>query len=185
MEMTFHQANKSNLQMIFNWLDEPHVQEFWDNSLEHRKDVELFVNGRIEPSSYFGGCFTYWIGEIDQIPFSFIMTSEVVNDKDLPQLWKETLSKTGKAYSIDFCIGNKDYLGKRLAAPTLLAFMDFFKSNRKEIQAFFIDPDESNPKAVRVYEKAGFEKVGSFKMTSDAFKGQTSWLMVKKVAQKP
>ena len=47
---------------IFSWLDSYHMQEFWDNSAAHREDIMKFVNDRKEPSVYFNGIFTYWIG---------------------------------------------------------------------------------------------------------------------------
>nr|MBA2728157.1 GNAT family N-acetyltransferase [Parachlamydiaceae bacterium] len=48
---------------------------------------------------------------------------------------------------------------------------------------FFIDPDIENPRAIHVYEKAGFELVGNFIMrNSTFFKDQQSLLMVKKIA---
>lgn len=46
---------------------------------------------------------------------------------------------------------------------------------------FFIDPDENNPRAIRVYNKSGFIKVGEYQATQGAFIGHNSDLMVKKL----
>ena len=46
---------------------------------------------------------------------------------------------------------------------------------------FFIDPDENNPRAIRVYNKAGFNKAGQYEVTEGCFIGHGSDLMVKKV----
>jgi len=32
----FEKASSQKQALIFEWLDTPHVQEFWDNSAEHR-----------------------------------------------------------------------------------------------------------------------------------------------------
>jgi len=154
-------------------------ERIWDNSPEHREDILIFLEGRIKQSTYFNGTFTYWIGSVDNEPFAFIMTAEISEKEDLPEVWRKSLSKKGKTFGIDFCIGNENYLGKGLAAPTLKGFTEFFQKENKNVDTFFIDPDESNPRATHVYEKAGFKSVGSFLVEKGAFRGQNSWLMVK------
>lgn len=160
--LKFEKANLQHKAIIFEWLDKPHIKEFWDNSPEHREDIIIFLNGRKEPTKYFNGIFTYWIGSIEGEAFCLVMTAKVLIDEGCPQLWKEHLSKTGKTYSLDFCIGNETYLGKGLAAPTLQAFVQFFQRDvDKTADTFFIDPNENNPRAKHVYEKAGFHSIGS------------------------
>ncbi|BAG39994.1 class I SAM-dependent methyltransferase [Orientia tsutsugamushi] len=46
---------------------------------------------------------------------------------------------------------------------------------------FFIYPYENNPRAIRVYNKASFTKVGQYQATQGAFIGHNSDLMVKKL----
>jgi RimJ/RimL family protein N-acetyltransferase len=76
----------------------------------------------------------------------------------------------------------KEYLGRGLAALTLSAFMIFYKREIDlKADTFFIYPDENNPRAIRVYNKAGFTKVGQYEATQGAFIGQNNDLMVKKV----
>lgn len=41
MNIHFEKANLSHKETIFNWLKEPHVQEFWDNSQEHKDDFKF------------------------------------------------------------------------------------------------------------------------------------------------
>lgn len=183
MNIIFRKASLKDKDIIFSWLDKPHVKEFWDNSQEHRKDILNFLNGRIEPAPYFSGIFSYWIGDIKTDPFSFLLTSEILPDQsNLNELWKKHISKKGKTFSIDFCIGNKKYLGKGLAASTLVAFIkDFQKNIDPAADTFFIDPDINNLKAKYVYEKAGFNLVGNFIMPEGVFKEHTSCLLVKKL----
>ena len=59
----------------------------------------------------------------------------------------------------------------------------FIKKNIKEISSndLFIDPDENNPRATRVYNKAGFEPAGTFKVDKGFFEGHQSLLMVKRL----
>ncbi|OHX12547.1 hypothetical protein BI347_02780 [Chromobacterium sphagni] len=178
--LSFESVSSQHLTMLMNWLDSPHVQEFWDNSLEHREDINIFANGRKVESTYFEGIFSYWIGKYEDIPFCLLMTSPISEGDDIPSIWMEFLSKTEKNFSIDFCIGNMSFLGKGLAANALNNFITFFNSKiEPKARVFLIDPDEKNPRAKRVYMKAGFKQVGSFKMPSGYFSGQSTSLMVK------
>lgn len=182
MYIKFEKITQQHQDLIFEWLSEPHMQEFWDNSQEHKDDIINFINGRVEPSKYFDGIFTYWIGSVDDQPFCFLLTAEVVPNDETPSIWNAHLSKTRKTYSIDFGIGNKDFLGKGLASLTLKTFTDFFRSDvDSKADTFFIDPDTNNPRAKHVYEKAGFKLVGDFKSEKSywEFTGEKTYLMVK------
>ena len=178
----FVKASQEHQAVIFQWLDEPHVKEFWDNSQAHRDDILLFMEGRKEPSHYFNGIFTYWVGLYNNEPYSLIMTAYESMSDDLPEAWKTYISKTGHTYSLDFCIGNKNYLGKGLAAPTLIEFMAYIQREvDQKADTFFIDPEENNPRAIRVYAKAGFEPAVSFEMSHGYFEGHKNLLMIKKL----
>jgi RimJ/RimL family protein N-acetyltransferase len=179
----FEEAALDHKDIIFGWLDSPHIKEFWDNSAAHRQDIVSFMKGDKEPRTYFQGIFTYWIGSLEGKPYCLVMTAEVCKDKkDYPQIWKDYLSPTGRTYSIDFCIGNIALFGKGLAAPTLEAFMQFFQENVDEkADTFFIDPDDNNPRAKHVYAKAGFDLVGDYVMEGGVFDGKKTDFMVKKL----
>jgi RimJ/RimL family protein N-acetyltransferase len=175
--ITFEKASRAHEREVFHWFTNQHVQEFWDNSQEHKDDILIFMDGRIDKSPYFDGMFDYWVGLINHEPFALIMTSQVLPTQDLNSEWLSYISKTGKTFSIDFMIGNENYMGKGLAAPTLKQFMTFFSTNiEKSTDTFIIDPVEDNNKAQHVYEKAGFKKVCRFKRRNELF-----WLMVQKI----
>lgn len=181
IKIHFTKAIQSHIDLIFSWLQEPHIQEFWDNSQDHKDDILNFIQGN--PQTYFAGTTKYWIGLIDNEPYAFILSDILKKgQKDLSQVHLANMSETGHTVSLDFGIGNKKYLGRGLAAPTLLEFMFFYKRTiDPKADTFFIDPDENNPRAIRVYNKAGFIKVGEYQATEGAFIGHNSELMVKKL----
>lgn len=159
----FQKATLAHKGTVFEWLSHPHVREFWDNSPEHKQDIEIFMEGRQRPSPYFNGIFTYWVGLIVTTPYALIMTSDVFPEPSLPAEWLPHLSKTGKTSSIDFMIGNVDFFGKGFAAPTLQAFTEFIPAEVDlTVDTFIIDPSQRNPRAIHVYEKAGFHSVANF-----------------------
>lgn len=135
-----------------------------------------FVKGRKTPSAYFNGAFTYWIAVHEGTPFALLMTSDFKG-------WAgRDLLGTLKTVTLDFGIGEEGYLGKGYGAPTLKAFMDFYQSLvDTDVQAFFIDPDINNAKAMNVYKKAGFSKKGTYVIKEGFFKGNTNAMMIKRV----
>lgn len=180
MTIQFEKASHQHQKIIFEWLEEPHVKEFWDNSEAHKDDILHFMNGRKAPSSYFGGIFTYWIGLVDNVAYCFIMTHEGNESSDPPDYYKPYLSRCGKTFGLDFCIGNKEYLGKGIAAQTLIAFTDYFTEKiEPNADTFLIDPFIDNPRAIHVYQKAGFHIKCEFMQEGGYFDQSKGVLMVK------
>lgn len=186
MNIHFEKATLAHKNIIFEWLDKQHVREFWDNSPEHREDIELFLRGRKETSNYFDGIFTYWIGLIESDPYCLLMTSEILPSPDLPKEWESYLSKAGKTFGIDFMIGNEAYFGRGLASPTLKAFTQFIKKDvDHSVDTFMIDLAETNSRAKHVYVQAGFEIVTEFVREDGVFKDIKHFLMIKRLSLKP
>lgn len=179
-DINFKKADITHVDIIFKWLAEPHMVEFWDNTQEHKDDILNFIHGRKQ--AYFAGTTKYWLSYIQDEPYAFILSDVISPDEEgLPDLYKRNLSKNGITIALDFGIGNKKFLGQGLAVPTLGAFMQFYRESiDKSADTFLIDPDENNPRAKHVYEKAGFKTVGEYDVTQGAFKGNMSYLMVKK-----
>lgn len=177
----FEKAALSHKDLIFAWLEESHMKEFWDNSQEHKDDILNFMKG--QKQHYFYGTTRYWVGFFENQPYSFLLSDEMhAEEEDLPDLHRAHLSKTGHTITLDFGIGNKAFLGKGLAALTLSAFVEFYKAQvDPQADMFFIDPDENNPRAKHVYAQAGFELVGEYKMGQGTFKDQRTYLMVKRI----
>lgn len=183
MNIRFEKATSKHQKAIFEWLEELHVKEFWDNSQAHKSDILHFINGRKEPSNYAHGLYIYWIGLLDEKPYSLIMTIEETPGAKRPQIKEKHLSRTGTTYSLDYMIGDKNYVGKGLGAKSLEAFIEFFqKEFDVRADTFFIDPDVTNTRAKHVYEKVGFEYVGNFIMEGDGvFAGRKTHFLVKKL----
>ncbi len=180
MNIHFEKANIEHIDIISEWLRLPHMMEFWDNTQEHKDDIMNFIHGKKQ--HYFYGTTKYWIGSIDNELYCFLLSDIFQKDQELSDIHRKHMSKFGHTIGLDFGIGNTKFLGRGLAAPTLEAFMSFYRKSIDPLaDTFFIDPDENNPRAVRVYSKAGFKKVGTYEAHAGAFVGQTSDLMVKRI----
>jgi len=181
MSVTFEKATSIHKQIIFSWLAEPHVQEFWDNTQDHKDDLLNFMNGRKKLSSYADGKYIYWVAKDNGHPFAMLMTIRALSADDLDGIKLENLSKTGNSYGIEYMIGDRNYLGKGYGAKTLSEFVDFFRTKiDTEADTFLIDPTIDNSRAKHVYMKAGFEHVGDFVMSGNVSgTGKQHHLLVK------
>ncbi len=168
MNIHFEKANLSHVDIIFKWLLEPYIQEFWDNTQGHKDDILNFINGRKEPSDYCDGKYVYWIATCDGQPFAMLMTIQETSEDPIADIKISNLSKTGHTYGVDYMIGDRNYFGKGYGAKTLSDFLDFFiKTFDPKADTFMIDPANDNPRAKHVYMKAGFEHVGDFMMSGN------------------
>ncbi len=182
-KITFEKVTYAHKALIWLWLAEPHVQQFWDNTPGHKEDILNFMDGRALPSNYCEGKYMYWIGYRDSNPYAMLMTIEETINDDIGELKLSYLSKTGNTYGIDYMIGNTAYFGKGYGASTLVEFINFFRKEfDKNADTFFIDPASDNSRARRVYEKAGFRHVADFIMGGGCSgSGKPHHLLVKKI----
>ena len=181
-KITFEKAMTVHKKIIFSWLAEQHVQEFWDNTQEHKDDILNFMDGRTKPSNYCNGKYVYWIAYTGGNPYAMLMTIQENIKDDIGELKLSHLSKTGHTYGLDYMIGNTEYLGKGYGTRTLVEFVDFFRNEfDKKADTFLIDPASDNPRAKRVYEKAGFKHIANFVMGGDCSgSGNPHHLLIKK-----
>lgn len=47
MNIRFERVSSKYQKNIFEWLQESHVQKFWDNTQAHKDDIVNFIEGRI------------------------------------------------------------------------------------------------------------------------------------------
>lgn len=180
-KITFRKVRLTDKDTIFDWLDTPHMQEFWDNSQKHRDDIINFIEGRKVKSDYFGGMNVYWLGAIADQPFAFILSHYEADTDDTPEPYRSYVSKTGKTIGLDFGIGNIEYVGKGFSHLTLISFMDFIvKEIDPAVDTFMIDPSLNNPRAIHVYQKAGFVIMTEYIQEGGYFDQSKGVLMVKK-----
>lgn len=163
--ITFTKLELKHVDTILHWLIEPHIIEFWDNTQAHKDDIINFACRRKIPSSYADGMYKYFVASFEHEPFAMFMIIQEIHKEDIGWEKLERLSKTGNTYSLDYMIGNINFLGCGYGANTLVRFIEYFRSYIDlKADTFLIDPVSSNPRAKHVYMKAGFEHVCDFIM---------------------
>lgn len=172
--ISFKKALKTDKDLIRKWLKAAHVQEYWENSELIWDHFEHYLKG--------AHLFDFWICSADKKPFGLIITSDASapesGQKHTPDPFIPWLEEEGMTLLIDFVIAEKALLGKGLSSITLQRFATFQDSN---VTAFLADPEVKNERALHVYEKAGFVKVGTFIRGKGFFKGKPHYLMKMKI----
>lgn len=154
----FKQVTSKEKKLIHTWLHAPHVKEFFygqglANTLHN---LDLCCKGINNNGDY---TFYYWVAFANNEPFAFLMTSIIEGPYDPDADYNKWYVPDKKTYTLDILIGETSYLGKGLA-HTLI--QDFILTEYAHADYFLIDPEAKNSKAIHVYEKAGFNKVGEF-----------------------
>lgn len=144
MYLTFKPLSLEDATQLHEWLQLPHVREFWDNGLRTIPQVMEFYfqdNG-----------VKRFLFYIDDQPAGYIQ-SYVVDPSN--HYYQYTLPQE-KTMGVDIFMGNTHYLGKGLAKMIL---QNFIKQICYDADRILIDPESTNARAIHVYQKCGFVKV--------------------------
>lgn len=132
---TFKPLKESDLTLVSEWLEKPHVKEWWNDELT-AEQIQSKYREKIG-SSLVGAFIVY----LNTTPIGFI------------QYW--WFEPTGDTVGIDQFIGEEDYINCGYGTHMILGFVKkIFKNPR--IKTIMVDPDPANQRAIRCYEKAGF-----------------------------
>ncbi|MBX9804350.1 MAG: acetyltransferase [Alphaproteobacteria bacterium] len=170
--ITFRKATLPDLPLLDSWLQKPHVREFWDNSERQYTNMKNYLEGTKH-------IHDYYIGLMDGAPYCLLLTCNETIEPDTPLPYLPYLSKDRNIHSLDFMIGEEAYLSKGFGPQTLQAFCLYIQQHDPLSTRFIIDPQSNNPRAIHVYEKAGFQKVGTFTPEEGEFAGILTHIMVK------
>ncbi len=157
-KILFTQMTRELQQIVLNWFQEEHVNEFYygeglQNTL---RNLELYCQGINNNGRY---SFDHWIAFFGETPFGFLMTSPVVGPYNPSDDYNKWYVEGKQTFTLDLLIGPKCFLGKGLAHKMI---QEFIINKFSHADYFIIDPAKSNRKAIHVYEKVGFKKVDEF-----------------------
>jgi aminoglycoside 6'-N-acetyltransferase len=133
----------ADLPLIRQWLTHPHVREWWGDPDEQYALVS---------------------GDLDESAMDQVIVSAGSNDFAYLQCYDLTAWNSGfgehprGTCGIDQFIGEPDMIQRGHGSAFIRAFVDV--RLRSGAPRIVTDPDPANTRAVRAYEKAGFEKAG-------------------------
>jgi aminoglycoside 6'-N-acetyltransferase len=142
-EYVFRPMTTSDLPVIRQWLAKPHVREWWGDPSEQYDLVS---------------------GDLDEPAMDQFIVSAASGDFAYLQCYDLTAWNSGFGVhprgtrGIDLFIGEPGMIGRGHGSALIRAFVG--ARLREGAPRIVTDPDPTNTRAVRAYEKAGFERAG-------------------------
>ncbi len=133
------------------WLKQPHWTEWWGPAEEEFGYIRDMVEGRDTTRPF--------IFEIDEKPFGYIQYWFVGHHQNEDWLEKHPWLRAlpPETIGVDLSIGDEADMSRGVGSAVLTAFVRKLQADGYE--KIIIDPDPRNRRAIRAYEKAGFEPV--------------------------
>ena len=130
---TFRKLEEADFELLFNWLQQPHVKEWWDDGDDTIAKVKLH---------YTKGADTVT---------RFLLLSDNKEPVGYFQYYVERCGVIG----IDQFLGDVSLINKGLGTKAVMAFSKLIRET-KQPTTIIVDPEPENHRAIRCYEKAGF-----------------------------
>jgi len=133
---------EADMPLVQRWLVEPHVAEWW-----HDPTTLEYVSGDLDHHD-----LAQFIVSLDGRPFAYLQCYQIGD-------WHVSFGPQPEGTrGLDQFIGEADMLGCGHGSTFIGTFIDQLFA--RGVPRMVIDPRPDNPRAIRAYEKAGFEKVG-------------------------
>lgn len=131
--ISFRALEDSDFKTLFGWLQEPHVMEWWNDGDDTIEKVK-----------------THYTSDTDTV-FRFILQS----DSGHPIGYFQSYLEQDGVIGIDQFIGDSSLLNEGIGTAAVKGFVEIVNRDRSP-ESIFVDPDPTNKRAIRCYEKAGF-----------------------------
>lgn len=155
MQISFEPVTRDRLPLLKDWLEAPHMREWWGEPEEELGFIEDMVEGRDTSQPF--------IFKLDGEPTGYIQywfLGHHQNEKWLKDNpWLAAFPP--EAIGVDLLIGKETMLSKGVGSATLRQFTSGLAEEGYE--TIIIDPDTGNGRAIRAYEKAGYRPVPELK----------------------
>ena len=140
----FRAVEEDDLALLEAWLRAPHVAEWWGDPDKGMAEIRQAMDEvSVEPL----------IVELDGRPIAYLQSYDPHLEDDHPYQ-----DQPFGTLGIDISIGDPDLVGVGHGSAIIRQFCDqLFTEGTPRI---VIDPDPTNLRAIRAYEKAGFRSIG-------------------------
>lgn len=138
----FTPLTAAGLDLVATWFEAPHVTEWWPGD-----GVGEIARGLAEPG------FDAYLVVFDGRPFAYLQVYDPFAEPDHPYQDQPPGSR-----GVDLFIGEASMLGCGHGSALLREMSDrLLEAHHPRV---LIDPDPTNGRAIRAYEKAGFRHLG-------------------------
>lgn len=148
MTFTFRHVEASDIPLLYEWMQRPHVAEWWksERTLEEVREAYL---PRLERESDATPYFAYHEGRAVAYVGAYVVI-------DVGNGWWAGQHDRG-VMGMDVFIADAENVGRGLGTALVRAFAVFLFSD-PAIHRIQVDPSPDNHRAIRCYEKAGFRR---------------------------
>ncbi len=144
VEYSFRPLTGKDMPLLARWLAEPHMTAWWGDAAAALEEIREHMDSiSVEP----------FIVELDGRPIGYIQSYDPHLEDDHPYA-----DQPFGTLGIDVSIGVPELLGKGHGSAIVRQFAEMlFEEGTPRV---IIDPNPSNLRAIRAYEKAGFRQLG-------------------------
>lgn len=144
-QFSFDPVTEDDVPLLHDWVNRPHVAEWWDRPLTLEQAREEFLPDVPERGDH------RFIARIDGRPVAYIQTYMAI---DQGHGWWAGQHDEGLR-GIDQFIGEAEALDRGLGTALVRQFVEWLFADRA-VSCVQVDPNPANGRAIRCYEKAGF-----------------------------
>lgn len=138
-----------DLPILLKWLTDDRVLEFYGGRDQNLTEFDILREYYEEDNEI----ATRLIVECNEIPIGYVQVYDMIDEYyDSYQYDK----KEEIVYCMDQFIGEPDYWDKGIGTRFMKMILEYLVTE-KNARAVILDPHQNNPRAVRMYEKAGFK----------------------------
>ena len=153
----FRPLTHSDLPLLHEWLNRPHVAQWWQGAVSLEVVVEEYGAEIDSP------LVQQMLACLEGEPVGFIQSYSVLGAD--PEWWTDEIEPGARG--IDQFLANAAQLGHGLGTQMVQQFVaQLFEDPR--VTRVQTDPAPNNARAIRAYEKAGFQRVREIKTPDGA-----------------
>jgi aminoglycoside 6'-N-acetyltransferase len=155
--INFRKLQISDLELIYDWFRKPEINKWYaEGKTWSFSDIEQKYLPRIQGKENTPG----FIIEFDEIAVGFIqyypLTAALPNSLTQENIIDYQIDLT-KSAGIDLFIGETLLLGKGYGPQIIVKFLQTIVFKKYDL--VFIDPDKINTRAIKAYQRSGFQPV--------------------------
>lgn len=150
LSVTLRLMTEHDLPMLHDWLNRPHIVEWWGGERPTLDEVREQYSPRVLMEAR----VTPYIGMLGDRPFAYAQSYVALGSGGG---WWEDVTDPG-VRGIDQSIAEPELLGRGLGTKLVRALVDRLFGD-PAVTRIQTDPAPQNLRAIRCYEKAGFRRV--------------------------
>ena len=151
LAISFEPVRPCDFDLLAGWLRAPHLREWWGDPQTELGHIRDMVEGRDTTRPY--------IFHVDGEPLGYIQVWYIGHHQNEPWIrdhpWLAALP--ADAVGVDLSVGHENRLSQGIGSAVLRRFVEMLRAEGHK--TIIIDPDPTNGRAVKAYEKAGFRPV--------------------------